>query len=671
MGFLDNPFGGLFDFNKDGKEDLGELWIAHKIFEEASNSEDKYEDNDFDYDNDEYCTWRDTAEDGTEFGIYPEDYDTEEEYEDALEEAKYAWRDTVEDGTEFGIDPEYYETEEEYNDALEEKFAWRDTAEDGAEFGVYPEDYDTEDEYEEALEEEKYAWRDTAEGGTEFGIDPEDYETEEEYEEALEEASSEVSVINIPISLTLETNAAEKTKIKESDYPNKRRYNAAVTLYERYIIYANKECEQREKNRCRFILEQSDKIIAANYLTIDGDFLYSQAIKDNFEIPVTLPDEDEAREFSLYEILIKIHKKDVQLALNIWEWCVNQFLPYSDYSSFGKQEMTNRMLDGLYDFTDQFKKAFREHLSKHTDFRTKLIREADDVPSSLAGLIINMIKDGHIEAAAAMFDDGLYKSGGKWKKVNNLMGGLINSAKNYNELETIEFVEMNFLPKMTQYSDGMILDEVEGWQQEISEYKTYVERNSEKYAFSRSNAWRNTSPDGSKYRIDPRNYDTEQEYSDALKKAKYAWRDQAAQINTLGLDPGQYETKKEYEKAWRERYNKQQRQRAEQILEQRKKREAELLKDKTIYTYCGVKFPFSQKLYSYRFEDSSLKIGDTVIVPVGEENNEEQGIVVSIGQYARIGAPYPPEKTKFILKKKSENNSEENENGKAKNADGE
>lgn len=40
--FWDNPFGGVFDFNGDGKEDLGEQWIAIKIFEEyAKEAEQK------------------------------------------------------------------------------------------------------------------------------------------------------------------------------------------------------------------------------------------------------------------------------------------------------------------------------------------------------------------------------------------------------------------------------------------------------------------------------------------------------------------------------------------------------------------------------------------------------------------------------------------------------
>lgn len=34
-----NHFFGAFDFNRDGKTDLLELWIAHNIYEEVNNKE--------------------------------------------------------------------------------------------------------------------------------------------------------------------------------------------------------------------------------------------------------------------------------------------------------------------------------------------------------------------------------------------------------------------------------------------------------------------------------------------------------------------------------------------------------------------------------------------------------------------------------------------------------
>ena len=95
----------FLDFDDDGESDLGERWSALQIFQERE----------------EENAWRDTCEDGSEYGLDPEDHETEEEYEEALEEEKHGWRETCEDGSEFGLDPEDYETEEEYEEALEEE----------------------------------------------------------------------------------------------------------------------------------------------------------------------------------------------------------------------------------------------------------------------------------------------------------------------------------------------------------------------------------------------------------------------------------------------------------------------------------------------------------------------------------------------------------------------
>ena len=155
--------------------------------------------------------------------IFPDDYETEDEYTEALEEAKHAWRDTCEDVSDFGVDPEVYETEEEYSEALDEaRSSWRDTCEDGADAGADPDDYDTEEEYEQALEEAKDA------GG------------------------------GITLSLSVECPALDKPEeIKESDFPNKRRYNAAYTLANEFICYGSDEYEQREKDCCKFIITVS------------------------------------------------------------------------------------------------------------------------------------------------------------------------------------------------------------------------------------------------------------------------------------------------------------------------------------------------------------------------------------------------------------------------------
>ena len=186
--FGGDDFDFVPDMDLDGDHDMMDVIILDQIFDDLNKKKETYEDDEtsfFDSDED----WRDNVEEGYEYDLDPEDYDTEDDYLEALEEAKVAWREKYEYDVDLDIDPEDYDTEDEYLDAFEEaKNAWKDSCEDGTEYGIDPDDYESEEEYTEALNKAKYAWRDEAEDGSDYCLDPEDFETESEYKEALQNA---------------------------------------------------------------------------------------------------------------------------------------------------------------------------------------------------------------------------------------------------------------------------------------------------------------------------------------------------------------------------------------------------------------------------------------------------------------------------------------------------
>lgn len=53
--------------------------------------------------------------------------------------------------------------------------------------------------------------------------------------------------------------------------------------------------------------------------------------------------------------------------------------------------------------------------------------------------------------------------------------------------------------------------------------------------------------------------------------------------------------------------------------------------------------------YNYKIDDPTIRLGDQVLVPVGDK--ETIGTVVSVGQYLRIGAPFPVDKMKTVIRK--------------------
>ena len=151
---------------------------------------------------------------------------------------------------------------------------------------------------------------------------------------------------------------------------------------------------------------------------------------------------------------------------------------------------------------------------------------------------------------------------------------------------------------------------------------------------------------------------------EALNEEKYGWRAWCENDDTLGLCVNDFETYEEYRKAYdarlhakRQKEREQREPERQQHIQQRREKiekerriEAEKARtDNKIYTFCGVAFPHAPHPYHYRTDDPAIKVGDEVLVPAGDK--ETTGTVVSVGQYMRIAAPYPVDKTKFIIRK--------------------
>lgn len=73
------------------------------------------------------------------------------------------------------------------------------------------------------------------------------------------------------------------------------------------------------------------------------------------------------------------------------------------------------------------------------------------------------------------------------------------------------------------------------------------------------------------------------------------------------------------------------------------------------FIYCSVAFDDSRHTYYYMTTDDTLMVGDQVIVPTGEDNEEKVARIEHIGYYYAEDVPYPLEKTKSIIERYNEN----------------
>ncbi len=75
------------------------------------------------------------------------------------------------------------------------------------------------------------------------------------------------------------------------------------------------------------------------------------------------------------------------------------------------------------------------------------------------------------------------------------------------------------------------------------------------------------------------------------------------------------------------------------------------MSDKREFIFCDVLTDESDKSYYYLSDIIDLCEGDIVEVPFGDVGKKVKGTVMKIGKYTLDNAPYPPNKTKYILRK--------------------
>lgn len=608
MGFFDDifgqPFGGMFDINGDGKTDLGEEWLGYMVINECLKEEkedNSYYSSSLSADDD---LWQLDCEDGSLYGLSPYDYESKLEYESALKFAKA--------------------------EAEIRKNEWRNYCEDGLDYGIDPEDFENEDDYNEALEEAK------------------DSAAELEYEQE--------SKITVPINLSFTVVSPGEEyldKIKEEDYPNKRQYNAAYRLCELqhdigYIPYNS--TKETEIEKCNFIL--SSETVASKYLTVSDGFLLVQAIKENFELPLIVDNEDEKVVNNFNEIFLHIAEESPQLAVDIWTWIIKEFGPYQKYMS-NDWAVYNWILADTNDYPDEFLPLVIKRLGEDIKFCNELITQNPQFPDGMSTFITKALELNLIKEAQIIFTSVAMNTKAKVKDMENLINAIISECSNWEELEMMEKFKNNILPIIKKMNSKRIQRLYPKFENSVDEYICSVESSEEKYQFSRKFAWRAKYKDEPLYDIDPLDYETEADYLDDVEKKKYAWRRYQYEAKRYGIDVNSFETEEKYKVVLNQKREETTKVRDESKAKAKYQQSSDplALTDKSIYNFCSVIFNVANQPYTYLTGNLDIKIGDKVVVPVGNDNTERLATVVSTSQHMRLTAPFPVDKAKKVIRK--------------------
>ncbi len=599
MGFFDDifgqPFGGMFDFNRDGKTDFAESWLGYKIIEDCMKEEKA--DDPYSYTAPSCVSgvddWRDNAIMAGELGLNPYDYVTEEEYREARNEA---------------IRASAYHTPAE----------WQILADDGIDRGgISPYDYDTEDEYLEALEDAGYA--------------------------ATSDGYGDTSAITLPINITFTVDYPGKDEleaINPADFPNRRAYKAAYYLCELNLdtaFISSDTTKEKEIKKCEFILSQS--CVAARYLTIYDGFLFAQAVKENFPLPVDVQDEDEEVKNFFDDLFLEIAEQNVSLAVDIWVWLIKEFAPYREFMQ-NDWTIYNSIISSVDDYPPEFLDECIKRLGAYPTFANGVLTENPQYPYGAAHLVSSALAKQLNDEAQVIFTAIALNKAAKSKDMENLINSIISDCSNWEELETMESFKFYILPIIKKMNDKRIQRLLPGFIESVDYYIRSVEASEKKYQYSRRFSWRKNCADGSAYGIDPLDYETEADFNDAIEKQKYAWkRWRRRDAERFNLNLADFETEDDFKVALEK----------ERLSVHKPPIDPLAETDDNIYTFCGVQFNWTNHTYHYLAGNHNVQIGDLVIVPVGNDGVERIVEVVSVSQCKRASAPFPVDKAKTII----------------------
>lgn len=508
------------------------------------------------------------------------------------------------------------------------------------EYGIDPDDYIIRQEYEEAVFEAKYGWRDLVDisESVEYDIDPEDYETEDEYLQALEDAKLE----NDETAIELKINVSfGETDFESFDYDNALQTMDGIAFRHAYAEYKLKTADeeydsQQEIDRYKFIVDSED--IAAKYLTVDGVYLYAQAIKDHFSLPFSVPDEKDEIETQFETLLQDLVENNPVEAIKIWEWCLDTFMPHIQYADY-KNDLTHAILLDMGNFIDEFPSYIINYMVEKPSFIEKIILKCTDSLWCIEDFVVLAIQRGHIDTAKLIMTNAFLNPNTDVHDKARFIEACIQECSNWEDLDTMEQFQQNIFPIVYQETDVRIKNKISRWTKDMTEYIASMEDSSDLYLYSRSHAWREKYRDAEE---SPLLYDTEEEYLNAVEFRKYRWRDFCS--IRYGIDPKDYETRVEYDTAIREAYAKEQEKRA---LER-----AADPTNTTLYSFCKVGIKSTEKPFYYYFTGKlTLKVGDHVIVPFGRDNILTEAIVVSIGECFGSALPCKVELIKTVVRK--------------------
>lgn len=382
-----------------------------------------------------------------------------------------------------------------------------------------------------------------------------------------------------------------------------RRLDAAFVLCH-YTDESEDDAQMRR--RSRFILENKG-LIAADYCTSIG-FEIGEAVWALYPLPGGFA-ENYGRETDWPRLYDNLLDFDLALALRVWVWAYEQFAPYAAYDRHALEQSVEIL---LYDYKpDVDYAAFRallfDHCAAHPGFARSLPAHCDEQPSGFISAVRDAVDCGQGAVAKELVEGFLAAPRmTPIQKVRMLRCVVADRMDGY--FSRARWLRDVLLPMLRAEKNELV-------QRDLPRFERAVQGIFEEEEEERRAA--------------------EEERRAEAELAAWEEELRAQEANAAAERAA---ARREREEHWRQ-------QRAEEEA-----RRARDLQDETEYHCFAVYIDGIGRAYSYRAEEG-YRLGERVVVPVGEGGRTMEGTVVGELRARRIALPCPPEQLKSILRR--------------------
>lgn len=424
-------FGFSRDFEDEDDMDTSDDLSSWDAMDSSDDDMDPYTSYSCDFDDeddsdDEYTTSYDSGY-GSNSGNSAEDDDT--------------WRDEhYADYLDYGVDPEDYETEEEYLEVLDEvKNEWR--SEYSCENGIAPEDYEEEEEFLEAVENVKAQQKSTPqkedpmwrtkrmEEAIQYGLSIFGFRSEKEFEDAM--AKRKAQNVKVPAVVTITAENQPKP------------------------IQHKKPAEKKK-----------EKFPVQKYANEYYGFSFNQAIADNLTLPEGIDKEDLENLCSVYDLFRFLCRVDVQFAFDAWKWCYNTFWPHCKE----ERCLLTEIIDEWSIMNDDFIRLFVEEIERNQELRHEILTKDEEIGSPSVDIPFDLLEMGKGDLAAEIYKNYCSNPHVKEKNIFDTLDDLVLYCAESQKVRIVYLFVEKILPLTETLTASKLKWHRKEWAEKLDEW---------------------------------------------------------------------------------------------------------------------------------------------------------------------------------------------------------